>query len=127
MRQKLDRKAKQQKRDRCYSLYALGSRRDVWQAVLAAGRRNDGASGVDGMSLDQISSTPESEAAFLNEIERSLKEKTHRAQPVRRVHIPKANVYLHWFDHVFHRADEPAQWAKAKLICSADDCAVLAR
>jgi RNA-directed DNA polymerase len=26
-----------------------------------------------------------------------------------------ANIYLHWFDKVFHRADGPAHWAKAKL------------
>jgi RNA-directed DNA polymerase len=38
-----------------------------------------------------------------------------------------ANVYLHWFDHVFERADGPAQWAKAKLIRYADDFVVLAR
>ena len=38
-----------------------------------------------------------------------------------------ANVYLHWFDHVFQRTDGPAQWAKAKLIRYADDFVVLAR
>jgi RNA-directed DNA polymerase len=38
-----------------------------------------------------------------------------------------ANVYLHWFDHVFHRGDGPAQWARAKLIRYADDFVVLAR
>jgi len=38
-----------------------------------------------------------------------------------------ANVYLHWFDHVFHRTDGPTQWAKAKLIRYADDFVVLAR
>ncbi len=27
-----------------------------------------------------------------------------------------ANVYLHWFDHVFERTNGPAQWAKARLI-----------
>jgi RNA-directed DNA polymerase len=43
------------------------------------------------VSLDQIGATPESEAAFLGGIERSLKEKTYRAQAVRRVYIPKAN------------------------------------
>jgi RNA-directed DNA polymerase len=38
-----------------------------------------------------------------------------------------ANVYLHWFDHAFHRADGPVQWANAKLIRYADDFVVLAR
>jgi len=34
-----------------------------------------------------------------------------------------ANLYLHWFDKVFHRAEGPAQWAKARLVRYADDCA----
>lgn len=38
-----------------------------------------------------------------------------------------ANVYLHWFDHLFHRADGPATWAEAKLVRYADDFVVLAR
>jgi RNA-directed DNA polymerase len=38
-----------------------------------------------------------------------------------------ANVYLHWFDKVFHRADGPAMWAKAKLVRYADDFVILAR
>jgi RNA-directed DNA polymerase len=38
-----------------------------------------------------------------------------------------ANIYLHWFDRVFHRLDGPTQWAKAKLIRYADDFVVLAR
>ena len=38
-----------------------------------------------------------------------------------------ANIYLHWFDKAFHRADGPAQWAKAKLVRYADDFVVLAR
>jgi RNA-directed DNA polymerase len=38
-----------------------------------------------------------------------------------------ANVYLHWFDHLFQRADGPAQWAKAKLVRYADDFVVMAR
>jgi RNA-directed DNA polymerase len=38
-----------------------------------------------------------------------------------------ANVYLHWFDKLFHRSDGPAHWAKAKLVRYADDFVVLAR
>jgi len=38
-----------------------------------------------------------------------------------------ANIYLHWFDWVFHRTDGPAQWANAKLVRYADDFVVLAR
>jgi RNA-directed DNA polymerase len=38
-----------------------------------------------------------------------------------------ANVYLHWFDKVFYRADGPAGWANAKLVRYADDFVVLAR
>lgn len=38
-----------------------------------------------------------------------------------------SNIYLHWFDKVFHRADGPAQWAKAKLVRYADDFVVMAR
>ncbi len=38
-----------------------------------------------------------------------------------------ANLYLHWFDKVFHRADGRAQWAKAKLVRYADDFVVLTR
>ena len=91
LRQKLGQKAKQQKRYRFYSLYALVYRADVLQAAWAAVRRNGGAPGVDGVSIEQISATPQSEAEFLQLLGQSLREKTYRAQPVRRVYIPKAN------------------------------------
>jgi RNA-directed DNA polymerase len=263
LRQKLSQKAKQQKRFRFYSLYAHICRTDTLRAAWEAVRRNDGAPGVDGMSIEQIAATPESEAAFLDELQRSLRERTYRTQAVRRVYILKpngklrplgiptvrdrvvqaavllilepifeadfedcsygfrpgrsahqalraiqqhlkkgysavydadlagyfdsiphdklvacvrmrvvdgavlglirqwlnapvveppskgepptigrnskgtpqggvlspllANIYLHWFDRVFHRADGPAHWAKAKLVRYADDFVVLAR
>ncbi len=38
-----------------------------------------------------------------------------------------ANVYLHWYDVLFHRGDGPSVWAKAKLVRYADDFVILAR
>lgn len=38
-----------------------------------------------------------------------------------------ANIYLHWFDEVFHRADGPAHWARATLVRYADDFVILAK
>lgn len=38
-----------------------------------------------------------------------------------------ANLYLHWFDKVFHFADGPVNWAKAQLVRYADDFVILAR
>lgn len=39
----------------------------------------------------------------------------------------RSNLYLHWFDKLFHRADGPAPWAGARLVRYADDFVVLAR
>jgi len=38
-----------------------------------------------------------------------------------------ANLYLHWFDVVFHRRPGPAQWAQARLIRFADDFVIQAK
>jgi len=38
-----------------------------------------------------------------------------------------ANLYLHWFDKVFHAPAGPAHWARAKLVRYADDFVVLTR
>ena len=91
LRQKLGQKAKQQKRYRFYSLYGLVSRTDVLQAAWTAVRCNGGAPGADGVSIEQFTATPEGAAVFLEQIPQSLRERTYRAQAVRRVYIPKAN------------------------------------
>jgi RNA-directed DNA polymerase len=38
-----------------------------------------------------------------------------------------ANLYLHWFDKLFHRGDGPYRWADARLIRYADDVVILAK
>jgi len=38
-----------------------------------------------------------------------------------------SNLYLHWFEWKFHRADGPAQWANARIVRYADDFVILAR
>lgn len=38
-----------------------------------------------------------------------------------------ANLYLHWFDKVFHGVNGPAHWANARLVRYADDFVVMAR
>lgn len=38
-----------------------------------------------------------------------------------------ANLYLHWFDKVFHRGEGPGQWANARLVRYADDFVIMAR
>src|SRR6267143_278364 len=91
LRQKLSQKAKQQKRFRFYSLYTHIGRTDTLQAAWNAVRRNNGAPGVDGVSIEQIAASPESEATFLADLQRSLQKHTYRAQAVRRVYIAKSN------------------------------------
>jgi len=38
-----------------------------------------------------------------------------------------ANLYLHWFDKVFHRPDGPGTWANARLVRYADDFVIMTR
>lgn len=91
LRAKLGRKAKEQKQYRFYSLYDHVCRTDTLWAAWETVRRNNGAPGIDRISIEQIAATPEWEAAWVEAIQKSLKERTYRAQPVRRVYIPKAN------------------------------------
>jgi RNA-directed DNA polymerase len=89
LRQKLSQKAKQEKRFRFYSLYGHIVRPETLQAAWKQVRVNGGSPGLDGVSIEQVER--EGVDAFLSDIERRLKDRTYRADPVRRVYIPKAN------------------------------------
>lgn len=80
-------RAKKEPNFRAYALYDKVYRDDVLAHAYALARANKGASGVDGVTFEDIETS--GREALLQELKEELKTKRYRPGPVRRVEIPK--------------------------------------
>jgi RNA-directed DNA polymerase len=87
LRRKLYDKAKTEPGFRFYILYDKVWRTDILSHAYDLARSNKGASGVDGMTFEQIEASGLED--WLTRLGEELRAKTYRCQPVRRVMIPK--------------------------------------
>ena len=89
LRRKLYLKAKREPKFRFYALYDRICRKDVLWAAWEQVRRNGGAPGVDGVTIDQVVNAEDGPDRLVEELHEALRTKACKPQPVRRVYIPK--------------------------------------
>jgi RNA-directed DNA polymerase len=89
LRQKLYLKAKREPKFRFYTLYGLVHRLDVLGAAWESVARNGGGPGVDGVTIEEIETTPGGREALLAGLQQELQTKQYKPQAVKRVYIPK--------------------------------------
>ena len=89
LQKKLYLKAKAEPDYRFYLLYDKVWRDDILEHAYRLARANGGASGVDGVTFAAIEAAGQKE--WLAGVGKTLRERTYRPDPVRRVMIPKPN------------------------------------
>lgn len=89
LRRKLYQKAKNEPRFRFYSLYSHILRDDVLQTAWRLVKRNKGAAGIDGITIESIEHREGGVRRFLEGIKETLQARSYEPDPVRRVNIPK--------------------------------------
>lgn len=89
LRQKLYLKAKREPKFRFYTLYSLIHRLDVLEAAWDTVARNEGAPGVDGVTIEKIEATPGGREELVATLQSELRSKSYTPRAVKRVYIPK--------------------------------------